>query len=47
MIGRHSIAVAKLGLGGVRMGEKTTRKVKGVEKVLTYDAAMNLVDTTK
>ena len=47
MIGRHVISVAKLGLGGVRLGEKVIRKVKGEKKVLTYDAAMNLVDTAK
>lgn len=47
MIGRHVISVAKLGLGGVRIGEKVVRKVKGEKKVLTYDAVMNLVDTTK
>ena len=47
MIGRHAISVAKLGLGGVRIGEKVVRKFKGEKKVLTYDAAMNLVDTAK
>jgi hypothetical protein len=47
MIGRYFISVAKLGLGGVRIGEKVIRKVKGEKKLLTYDAAMNLVDTTK
>ena len=47
IIGRHFISVAKLGLGGVRVGENVIRKVKGQMKVLTYDAAMNLVDTTK
>ncbi|CAB3989881.1 Hypothetical predicted protein [Paramuricea clavata] len=46
MIGRYFISVAKLGLGGVRIGEKVIRKVKGEKKLLTYDAAMNLVDTT-
>lgn len=47
MIGRHVISVAKLGLGGVRIGEEVIRKVKGEKRILTYDAAMNLVDTTK
>lgn len=47
VIGRHVLSVAKLGLGGVHIGEKVIKKVKGVEKLLTYDAAMNLVDTTK
>jgi hypothetical protein len=47
MVGRYFISVAKLGLGGVRIGEKVIQKVRGQKKVLTYDAAMNLVDTTK
>ena len=47
MIGRYFISVAKLGLGGVRIGEKVIRKVRGQKRVLTYDAAMNLVDTAK
>lgn len=45
-LGRRFLFIAKFGLGGVHVGEHVEKNVRGVRKILTYDAAMNLVDTT-
>ena len=44
VLGRQSLAIAKIGRGGVKTGKKVTKTIKGETKTLVYNNSMDLVD---